>query len=60
MLKVCVLQTDNRPLLDYLVKLREVNTRICDILVYEYLFINLYNKNHNFHSEIEKIPKEEH
>jgi hypothetical protein len=53
MVKVCVLQTDNRPSLNYLLKTQEVNKKFCDILKYDYLFlemdnnkfINTYNKN---------------
>jgi len=40
-LKVCVLQTDNRPTLDYLLKTQEVNKKWCNILKYDYLFLNL-------------------
>ena len=32
MAKVCVIQTDNRPSLDYLKKSREVNRKFCNIL----------------------------
>ena len=41
MVKVCVLQTDNRPSLDYLLKTQEVNKKFCDILGYDYLFLEL-------------------
>jgi hypothetical protein len=56
MVKVCVLQTDNRPLLDYLLKTQEVNKKFCNILQYEYLFLNLDNNMYgNIHPATKKI-----
>ena len=56
MVKVCVLQTDNRPTLDYLLKTQEVNKKFCDILEYDYLFIELNNDNYgNIHPATKKI-----
>ena len=43
MVKVCVLQTDNRVSLNYLLKTQEVNKKYCDILGYDYEFIYLDN-----------------
>lgn len=43
MTKVCVLQTDNRPLLDYLLKTKNINNKCCNILGYDYLFLELNN-----------------
>ena len=56
MVKVCVLQTDNRPSLDYLLKTQEVNKKFCDILEYDYLFLELNNNNYgNIHPATKKI-----
>jgi hypothetical protein len=56
MTKVCVLQTDNRPSLNYLQLTMEANKRICDILGYEYMFIELKNDFYgNFHPATKKI-----
>lgn len=44
MTKVCVLQADNRPTLDYLLKTREVNEICCSRMGYEYVF-KLVEKN---------------
>lgn len=46
MVKVCVLQTDNRPSLDYLLKTQSVNKKFCNILNYDYLFLEI--DNHKF------------
>jgi hypothetical protein len=43
MVKVCVLQTDNRPSLNYLLETQKVNKKFCDILGYDYKFIYLDN-----------------
>ena len=43
MVKVCVLQTDNRISLNYLLQTQEVNKKFCDILGYDYEFIYLDN-----------------
>lgn len=56
MVKVCVMQTDNRPSLDYLLKTQQVNKKFCDILGYDYLFIELENKKYdNLHPATCKI-----
>jgi hypothetical protein len=56
MAKVCVLQTDNRPLLNYLLKTQEVNKKFCDILGYDYLFLQLDNNKYgNIHPATKKI-----
>jgi hypothetical protein len=56
MVKVCVVQSDNRPSLDYLLKTQQVNKRFCDILGYDYLFIELENKKYdNLHPATCKI-----
>jgi hypothetical protein len=39
MLKVCVLQVDNRPNLDYLLKTKEVNKKWCKKLGYAYMLL---------------------
>jgi len=57
MVKVCVLQTDNRLSLDYVLKSREVNKKISNILNYDYLFIELDNNKYgNCHPATKKIP----
>ena len=38
-MKVCVIQTDNRPTLDYLLKTQAVNRKFCQQLGYDYEFI---------------------
>lgn len=56
MVKVCVLQTDNRPSLDYLLETQKVNKKFCDILGYDYLFIELNNnENPEHHPATRKI-----
>lgn len=56
MKKVCVLQTDNRPSLDYLLKTQEVNKKFCNILNYEYLFLEMHNHEYgNIHPATKKI-----
>ena len=56
MLKVSVLQTDNRPSLAYLLKTQKVNKKFCDILGYDYLFLELDNKKYgNIHPATTKI-----
>jgi len=50
------MQTDNRPSLDYLLKTQQVNKKFCDILGYDYLFIELENKKYdNLHPATCKI-----
>lgn len=56
MVNVCILQTDNRPSLDYLLKTQEVNKRFCDMLGYDYLFLEIDdNKYGNIHPATKKI-----
>jgi hypothetical protein len=46
MKSVCVIQTDNRPSLKWVVLTREANIKICDFLGYEYSFIEMKNNTH--------------
>lgn len=56
MVKVQVVQTDNRPSLNYLLKTQEINKKFCDILGYNYLFIHLDNSQYGkIHPAIKKI-----
>jgi len=56
MAKVYVLQTDNRPSLDYLLRTQEVNKKFCEILGYDYLFLELDNSKYgNMHPATKKI-----
>jgi hypothetical protein len=56
MSRVCVLQTDNRLNLDYLLLTQEVNKRFCQYYNYEYLFIeNIENKYGNIDLANNKI-----
>lgn len=55
MVKVCVLQTDNRPSLDYLLKSREVNKMFCNYLGYNYIFLDMNNLELNIHPATKKI-----
>lgn len=56
MSKICVLQADNRPTLNYLLKTQEVNKKFCDILEYDYLFLEIYNNKYgNIHPATKKI-----
>jgi len=56
MAKVCVLQTDNRPSLIYLLETQKVNKKFCEILGYDYLFLKLDdNKYGNIHQATKKI-----
>jgi hypothetical protein len=55
MSKVCVLQTDDRPGLDYLLKTQEVNKKFCHFLEYEYLFIDIGNRFGDLHPATKKI-----
>jgi len=50
------LQTDNRPSLRYLLETQKVNTKFCNILQYDYLFLNLNNNKYgNIHPATKKI-----
>jgi hypothetical protein len=53
--KICVVQADNRPSLNYLLKTQEINKKFCNILGYDYLFIELDNDNSNIHPATKKI-----
>jgi len=56
MVKICVLQTDNRPTLDYLLKTQEVNKMFCNYLNYDYSFIEFDNNEYqNIHPCNKKI-----
>lgn len=56
MAKVCVLQSDNRPSLNYLLKTQEVNKKFCNILGYDYLFLKLDNNKYgDIHPATKKI-----
>jgi hypothetical protein len=56
MASVYVLQTDNRPLLNYLLETQKVNKKFCDILKYDYLFLELDNNKYgNIHPATKKI-----
>jgi len=56
MAKVCVLQADNRPSLDYLLKTQKVNKRFCELLDYDYLFLEIDNKKYgDIHPATKKI-----
>ena len=56
MSKICVLQTDNRPSLDYLLKTQKVNKKFCEILKYDYLFLELDNNKYgDIHPATKKI-----
>lgn len=56
MVRVCVLQSDNRPSLNYLLKTQEVNKKFCDILEYDYEFLEMDDKKFtNIHPATKKI-----
>ena len=56
MTKITVVQTDNRPNLNYLLKTQEVNKKFCTLLGYNYLFLNLDIANcKNMHPATQKI-----
>lgn len=56
MVKVYVLQTDNRPSLNYLLKTQKVNKKFCNILQYDYLFLEINNRKYfNIHPATKKI-----
>jgi hypothetical protein len=54
MVKVTVLQTDNRPSLNYLLETQKVNKKFCDILGYDYTFIYL-NNHYNVDNKTAKL-----
>ena len=56
MVNVIILQTDNRPSLHYLLQTQNVNKMFCDMLGYEYLFLELDNNKYgNIHIKTKKI-----
>jgi hypothetical protein len=56
MVNVCVVQTDNRPNLNYLLLTKEINKKFCKLLGYNYLFIEIDNyKYKNLHPATKKI-----
>ena len=56
MKKVCVLQSDNRHSLNYLLKTQEVNKKFCDILEFDYLFLEIENNKYgDIHPATKKI-----
>jgi len=56
LVRVCVLQTDNRTSLNYLLKTQEVNKKFCNILKYDYLFLELDNNKYgDIHPATKKI-----
>ena len=56
MVKICVLQADNRPSLDYLLKTQEINKFFCRCLGYDYLFLEIDNNKYgNIHPATKKI-----
>lgn len=55
MTRVCVIQTDNRPTLDYLLKSQEVNKMFCEFFHYDYLFIEIDNASKFVNKQYEKI-----
>jgi hypothetical protein len=56
MVKVCVLQTDTRPSLKYVLETQKVNKTFCDILGYDYLFLELDNNRYGaIHPATKKI-----
>lgn len=56
MKKICLLQTDNRTSLWYLLMTQEINQRFCKHLGYEYVFLELDNNKYgNMHPATKKI-----
>jgi len=56
MVKICVLQTDNRPSLEYLLLTQKVNKKMCNYLGYDYLFIEMNdNEYESLHPATRKI-----
>ena len=57
MVNVCVLQTDNRPSLHYLLETQKVNKKFCELLGYTYVFLELHDHAYgNLHPATKKIP----
>lgn len=56
MTRVCVLQTDNRPSLHYLLKTQKINKHLCSILGYDYMFLVNNNQKYKYlHPATKKI-----
>ncbi len=56
MTKVCVMQADDRPNLDYLLLTTNINKEFCKILGYEYVFIPIKNDEYtHLHPATKKI-----
>lgn len=54
--KICVLQTDNRPSLNYLLLTQEINKMCCNALGYDYIFEKINdNVNTHLHPATKKI-----
>lgn len=52
--RVCVIQTDTRPTLDYLLRTQKVNQKCCRFLRYDYYFLPMI-KMKNIHPATQKI-----
>lgn len=56
MTKICVIQADNRPTLDYLLLTNRINQEVCKIQGYDYLFIPIQNNQYtHLHPATKKI-----
>jgi hypothetical protein len=56
MVKVCVIQADNRPSLYYLLETQKINKIFCDHLKYDYIFIKMDDSKYdNLHPATKKI-----
>lgn len=56
MVKICVVQADNRPSLNYLLLTQRVNEIFCRYLGYDYLFLEIQNHEHgDIHPATKKI-----
>ena len=53
-MRICVLQSDNRPKLDFLLKTQKVNKLFCSILKYDYAFVKIDDSKH-LHPATKKI-----
>lgn len=55
-MRVCVLQADNRPTLDFLLKTQSVNKLYCNILKYDYVFLKIDDTKYtHLHPATKKI-----
>lgn len=56
MTKVCIIQADNRPTLNYLLLTSKVNKEFCKVHGYDYLFIPIHNNEYtHLHPATKKI-----